>query len=325
VCQTGLWREGETRSPALRQTEVNSMRTIAKVLNRDKYLLLLILPVLLYYVVFHYIPMYGIVIAFKKFSPMKGILDSAWVGFDHFIQFFNSIYFWRLLKNTLLLSLYSLFWGFPVPILFALLLNEVREGIFKKSVQTISYLPHFISVVVVAGMIVNFTTVQGGVINQILGWFGAGPINFLSESGWFRPIYIASSIWQGFGWSSIIYLAAIAGIDPQLYEAAEMDGASRWRKMWHITLPCLLPTTAILFILAVGNLMDVGFEKIILLYNPTTYETADVISTFVYRQGIQQANYSYSTAIGLFNNVINLILLVIVNRVSRKLSETSLW
>jgi putative aldouronate transport system permease protein len=269
--------------------------------------------------------MYGIIIAFKKFSPMKGILDSAWVGFDHFQTFFNSVYFWRLLKNTLLLSIYSLFWGFPVPIIFALLLNEVREGIFKKSVQTISYLPHFISVVVVMGMIVNFTTVQGGVVNQMLGWIGIGPINFLSESGWFRTIYISSSVWQGFGWSSIIYLAAIAGIDPQLYEAAEMDGASRWRKMWHITLPCLLPTVAILFILAVGNLMDVGFEKIILLYNPTTYETADVISSFVYRQGILQANYSYSTAIGLFNNVINLILLVGVNRISRKLSETSLW
>lgn len=301
------------------------MRNFAKVLNRDKYLLLLILPVLLYYAVFHYIPMYGIIIAFKKFSPMKGILGSAWVGFEHFIHFFQSVYFWRLLKNTLLLSVYSLFWGFPVPILFALLLNEVREGIFKKAVQTISYLPHFISIVVIAGMIVNFTTVQGGVINQMLGWFGIGPINFLSESGWFRTIYISSSVWQSFGWSSIIYLAAIAGIDPQLYEAAEMDGASRWRKMWHITLPCLLPTVAILFIMAVGNLMDVGFEKIILLYNPTTYETADVISTFVYRQGIQQANYSYSTAIGLFNNVINLILLVMVNRISRKLSETSLW
>lgn len=301
------------------------MRNFTKVLNRDKYLLLLILPVLLYYFVFHYIPMYGIIIAFKKFSPMKGILGSAWVGFDHFMHFFQSVYFWRLLKNTLLLSVYSLFWGFPVPILFALLLNEVREGIFKKSVQTISYLPHFISIVVVMGMIVNFTTVNGGVVNQMLGWFNIGPINFLSESGWFRTIYISSSVWQGFGWSSIIYLAAIAGIDPQLYEAAEIDGASRWRKMWHITLPCLLPTIAILFIMAVGNLMDVGFEKIILLYNPTTYETADVISTFVYRQGIQQANYSYSTAIGLFNNIINLILLVAVNRISRKLSETSLW
>jgi putative aldouronate transport system permease protein len=298
---------------------------MAKVWNRDKYLLLLIFPVLLYYLVFHYIPMYGIIIAFKKFQPMKGILGSAWVGFHYFQQFFNSVYFWRLLKNTVLLSVYSLVWGFPVPILFALLLNELKESVFKKLVQTISYLPHFISVVVIVGMVVNFTSIQGGIINQALGWFGVQPVNFLGESGWFRSIYVSSSIWQGFGWSSIIYLAAIAGIDPQLYEAAEMDGAGRLRKIWNITLPCLMPTIAILFILNVGNLMDVGFEKIILLYNPATYETADVISTFVYRQGIQQANYSYSTAIGLFNNVINLILLIGVNRLTKKLSETSLW
>jgi putative aldouronate transport system permease protein len=301
------------------------VRTMAKVWNRDKYLLLLIFPVLLYYLVFHYIPMYGIIIAFKKFQPMKGILGSAWVGFHYFQQFFNSVYFWRLLKNTVLLSIYSLVWGFPVPILFALLLNELKENVFKKMVQTISYLPHFISVVVIVGMVVNFTSIQGGIINQALGWFGVQPVNFLGESGWFRSIYVSSSIWQGFGWSSIIYLAAIAGIDPQLYEAAEMDGAGRLRKIWNITLPCLMPTIAILFILNVGNLMDVGFEKIILLYNPATYETADVISTFVYRQGIQQANYSYSTAIGLFNNVINLILLIGVNRLTKKLSETSLW
>lgn len=304
---------------------VIEMQQFTKVLNRDKYLLLLILPVLLYYFVFHYIPMYGVIIAFKNFKPLKGILGSAWVGFDYFTMFFKSVYFWRLLKNTLLLSLYSLLWGFPIPILFALLLNELKEGIFKKSVQTISYLPHFISIVVIVGMIHNFTTVQGGIVNTVIGWFGFGPINFLSEPSWFRDIYVSSSVWQGFGWSSIIYLAAISGIDPQLYEAAEMDGANRWQKMWSITLPCLVPTIVILLILNVGNLMDVGFEKINLLYNPTTYETADVISTFVYRQGIQRADYSYSTAIGLFNNVINLILLVTVNRISKKVSETSLW
>ncbi|MGG1519355.1 ABC transporter permease subunit [Paenibacillus oryzisoli] len=301
------------------------MRHVAKVLNRDKYLLLLILPVLLYYLVFHYIPMYGVIIAFKDFKPLKGILGSAWVGFENFQLFFNSVYFWRILKNTLLLSIYSLLWGFPVPILFALLLNELKEGIFKKLVQTISYLPHFISIVVIVGMIANFTSVNGGIINTVIQWFGGQPINFLSEPGWFRDIYVSSSIWQGFGWSSIIYLAAIAGIDSQLYEAAEMDGANRWQKMWKITLPSLVPTIVILLILNVGNLMDVGFEKINLLYNPTTYETADVISTYVFRQGIQQADYSYSTAIGLFNNVINLILLISVNRISKKVSETSLW
>ena len=301
------------------------MRHITRVLNRDKYLLLLVLPVLLYYFIFHYIPMYGIVIAFKNFKPLLGILGSEWAGFKYFELFFDSPYFWRLLKNTFLLSIYSLLWGFPIPILFALMLNELREGLFKKSVQTISYLPHFISIVVIAGMITNFTSPQGGVINTMLGWFGMEPIHFLTESSWFRDVYISSSIWQSFGWSSIIYLAAISGIDPQLYEAAEMDGANRWQKMWRITLPCLVPTIVILLILNVGNLMDVGFEKINLLYNPTTYETADVISTYVYRQGILSADYSYSTAIGLFNNIINLVLLLSVNRISRKLSETSLW
>jgi putative aldouronate transport system permease protein len=299
-------------------------RNAVKVLNRDKYLLLLILPIIVYYIIFHYIPMYGVIIAFKNFKPLKGILGSAWVGFDYFLQFFNSAYFYRILKNTVLISLYSLLWGFPVPILFALLLNELREGLFKRAVQTISYLPHFISIVVIAGMITSFTSLSG-IINTLIGLFGIKPINFLSESEWFRTIYVSSGVWQSFGWNSIIYLAAIAGIDPQLYEAAEMDGANRWQKMRHITLPGILPTVIILLILNIGNLMDVGFEKINLLYNPATYETADVISTFVYRQGIQQANYSYSTAIGLFNNVINLILLVIVNRLSRKLTETSLW
>ncbi len=268
--------------------------------------------------------MYGVIIAFKNFKPLKGILGSDWVGFKYFIMFFDSVYFWRLLKNTLLISIYSFVWSFPVPIFFALMLNEVREGLFKKAVQTISYLPHFISIVVICGMIVNFTG-QHGIVNTALGWIGIGPIPFLSEPSWFRDIYISSGIWQGFGWGSIIYLAAIAGIDPQLYEAANIDGANRWQKMWYITLPCLVPTIVILLILNAGNLMDVGFEKINLLYNPTTYETADVISTYVYRQGIQRADYSYSTAIGLFNNVINLILLVIVNRISRKVSETSLW
>jgi len=298
---------------------------LSRTITRDKYLLLLIMPVVLYYIVFHYIPMYGVVIAFKDFSAMKGIMGSPWVGFEHFELFFDSYYFERLLKNTLLLSLSTLFWGFPVPILFALLLNELREGLFKKSVQTLSYLPHFISVVVIVGMIANFTSLQNGVVNHLLVWLGFQPINFLSEPGWFRTIFVSSSIWQGFGWGSIIYLAAISGIDQQQYEAADIDGAGRWRKMWHITLPALTPTIVILLILNAGSLMEVGYEKIILLYNPTTYETADVISTFVYRQGIEQANYSYSAAIGLFNNIINMILLISVNRLSKKLTETSLW
>lgn len=296
-----------------------------KTIERDKYLYLLILPVIVYYAVFHYVPMYGIVIAFKKFQPLKGILGSSWVGFRYFEEFFTAPYFWRLLKNTLLLSFYSLVWGFPAPILFALLLNEVRHKLYKRVVQTVSYLPHFISIVVIAGMIVSFTGLREGIVNQALTLIGLQPINFMAEAGWFRTIFVGSGIWQGFGWGSIIYLAAISGIDPQLYEAAEMDGAGRWTRMWHITLPCLIPTIVIMFIMQTGSLMDVGIEKVLLLSNPLTYETADVISTFVYRRGVLNQDYSFATAVGLFNNVINLILLVSVNALSRRLSQSSLW
>ncbi|TMV45846.1 sugar ABC transporter permease [Paenibacillus mesophilus] len=296
-----------------------------KTVERDKYLYLLILPVLIYYVVFHYVPMYGIIIAFKKFQPLKGILGSSWVGFRYFEEFFTAPYFWRLLKNTLLLSFYSLLWGFPAPVLFALLLNEVRHKLYKRLVQTVSYLPHFISIVVIAGMVVSFTGLREGIVNQALVLLGMEPINFMAEPGWFRTIFVGSGIWQGFGWGSIIYLAAIAGIDPQLYEAAEMDGAGRWTRMWHITIPSLIPTIVIMFIMQMGHLMDVGVEKVLLLSNPLTYETADVISTFVYRRGVLNQDYSFATAVGLFNNVINLVLLIGVNALSRRLSQSSLW
>jgi len=303
----------------------NYLTRLFKDLGKDKYLLLLISPVLIYYVVFHYIPMYGIVIAFKDFRPVDGILGSQWAGFKYFQQFFDSIYFGRLLRNTVLLSVYSLLWGFPIPILFALLLNELKDRFFKRAVQTISYLPHFISIVVIAGMIVTFTHPVDGIVNIFLQKFGISSISFLSEPGWFRTIFVSSGIWQHFGWGSIIYLAAIAGINPQLYEAAEIDGAKRWHKVLYITLPGILPTIIILFILNTGNLMDVGFEKVLLLYNPITYETADVIGTFVYRRGIINADFSFAAAINLFNNIINIILLIIVNQISRRLSDTSLW
>ncbi|MBP1991673.1 ABC transporter permease [Paenibacillus eucommiae] len=319
-----LKSSGAASSPVIHQ-ELGKMERLRKNIYRDKYLLIIILPVIAYYLIFHYLPMYGILIAFKKFYPLKGILGSPWVGFTYFEQFFSSIYFWRILKNTLLLSFYSLVWGFPVPIIFALLLNELKDNWFKKTVQTVSYLPHFISIVVISGMIIIFTSPIDGIINYMLGIFGIDPIHFLNESGYFRTIFISSGVWQEFGWGTIIYLAAIAGIDPQLYEAAQMDGANRWHKMKHITLPCLLPTIVILLILNLGSLMNVGFEKIILLYNPTTYETADVISSYVYRRGILEGEYSLSAAIGLFNNVINLVLLVSVNYISRKISDTSLW
>ncbi|MDR2078515.1 MAG: ABC transporter permease subunit, partial [Treponema sp.] len=256
-------------------------------LRRDKLLIMMILPVVVYYILFSYLPMYGVVIAFKDYRPGRGIWGSRWVGLEHFKQFFGGFFFVRLLRNTLLISVYSLVWGFPVPIIFALILNEFKDGVFKRSIQTITYLPHFISVVVICGMIVNFLSPANGIVNIVLEKLIGKRIGFLNESGWFRGIYVGSGIWQGFGWNSIIYLAALSGIDMNLYEAAKIDGAGRLRQIRHISLPGIMPTVVTLFILSVGNLMSVGFEKIILLSNPAIYETADVISTYVYRMGIQ--------------------------------------
>ena len=301
----------------------NSKRLIRDIL-KNRYIYLMLFPAIAYYVIFHYFPMYGVVIAFKDFRAGLGIMRSPWAGLKHFEQFFSSYYCWRLIRNTILLNIYDLIFAFPAPIILALLLSELRSNKYKRIVQTVSYLPHFISVVVVVGFIGNFFS-QNGIINSIIIKFGAGPISFMLESKWFRPIYIGSGIWQDIGWGSIIYLAAISAIDPQLYEAATIDGAGRFRKIVHITIPSILPTVVILLIFRVGGMMSVGFEKVFLMYNPSTYETADVISTFVYRSGFRQAQYSYSAAVGLFNTIVNFILLVIANYTSRALTENSLW
>jgi putative aldouronate transport system permease protein len=293
-------------------------------LARNKYIYLMLLPVVAYYLVFHYEPMYGAQIAFKDFSPGKGIWNSPWVGFKYFKEWFNSVYFWRLMRNTLLINVYDVLFGFPAPIILALLLNEIKSRTFKRTAQTVTYLPHFISLVVVCGLIVDFLT-NDGLINNILNALGLESIPFMIKPEWFRTIYVTSGIWQGVGWGSIIYLAALSGVDPQLYEAATMDGAGRWKQTWHITLPCIMPTIVIMLILRLGQMLNVGAEKILLLYNPSTYETADVISTYVYRRGLLEMNYSYSTAVGLFNSIINFILLVTFNKVSRRITETSLW
>lgn len=291
---------------------------------KSKYVYIMAIPVMLYYLLFYYEPMYGALIAFKNFSPAEGIWGSAWVGLKHFETFFSSYYFERLIMNTLLINIYGVIFSFPAPIILALLLNEVKNKAYKKMVQTVSYLPHFVSLVVIVGMILEFTS-KDGLINDIIAMLGMQRVSFMTKPEWFRTIYIASDIWQGVGWGSIIYLAALANIDPQLYEASKIDGAGRWKQMLHITLPGLAPTVIILLILRIGSLMSVGYEKIILMYNPAIYDTADVISTFVYRKGIQEMSYSYSTAIGLFNSVINFILVVSANFISRKTSETSLW
>jgi len=293
-------------------------------LRINKYIYIMALPVVAYYIIFHYIPIYGIQIAFRDYAPTTGFLNSPFVGFKHFISFFNSYYFWRLIRNTLMINIYELIFGFPMPIIFALLLNEIRRSWFKRTVQTISYLPHFISIVIIAGMMTDFLA-RDGVINQFIVMLGGEAIPFLQKPEWFRTIYVGSGIWQGLGWSSIIYLAAISNIDPTLYEAATVDGAGRFRQVLHITIPGIMPIIIILLILQMGYMMSLGHEKIILLYNPLTYETADVISTYVFRKGILEASYSFSTAISLFNSVINFALLILANYISRRVSETSLW
>ncbi len=292
--------------------------------RRNKELYLLLIPLIAFYIIFKYVPMYGSVIAFQDFSPRLGITGSDWVGFKNFIDFFSDKSFIRILKNTVIISFSSLIFCFPAPIIFALLMNELRSKIFTRSVQTITYLPHFISMVVICGLIRRFT-VDTGFINDIIAFFGGTRSTMLNNPKLFVPIYIISEIWQGLGWGSIIYLAALTGVDQQLYEAAMIDGAGRWKQTLHVTIPAIMPTVVIMFILKIGNILNVGYEKIILLYNPLTYETADVISSFVYRKGLLEQNWGYSAAVGMFNSVINFILLIAANKLSKKYTETSLW
>lgn len=291
---------------------------------RNKTLYFLMIPVIIFYLLFCYKPMYGALIAFKDYTPALGFTDSPWVGFRNFTRFFDSVYFGRLLRNTVLLSFYNLLFGFPAPIILALMLNEVRCSKFKNLTQTITYLPHFISMIVVAGMITNFCMTTG-LINDIIVFFGGTASPLLQNPKFYRTIYVVSSIWQQIGWGSIIYLSALAGVDSQLYEAAAIDGAGKFQQLMHVTLPGISPTIVIMFVMKIGQLMSMGYEKTILLYNPSTYETADIIASYVYRVGLLEQDWSYSTAIGLFNSVINLVLIVMANRISKRLTETSLW
>lgn len=287
-------------------------------------LYLFLLPALIYFIVFHYLPMYGILIAFKDFVATKGIMGSPWVGFKHFERFFESFQFWTLIKNTLGLSVVQLIVGFPLPIFLALMLNQIRSEKYKRFVQTVVYAPHFISVVVLAGMIFVFFS-NNGLINNIILLFGGDPISFMAKPEWFKPLYIASGVWQETGWAAIIYLAALAGVSPELHEAAIMDGANKWQRILHVDIPAIMPTAVILLILSVGSIMNIGFEKAFLLQTPMNQPSAEIISTYVYKMGLQQAQYSFAAAVGLFNAVINLILLIAVNKFSKKLSGTGLW
>jgi len=301
------------------------MRFIRREWRTRKFIYLMSLPVLAFYVIFRYIPMYGVVIAFKQFSPRKGIMGSSWVGLAHFQSFFNSYYSVRIIRNTVMLSLYSLLFNFPAPILLALLLNEVRSNSFRRTVQTITYMPYFISLVVICGIIRDFVK-PNGPISQLIVILGGSDKNLLTLTGAYRSLYIVSDTWQYIGFNSIIYMAAISGVDQELYEAGAIDGIiTRIQRIWYITLPSILPTIAILFILQIGNLMNIGYEKTLLLYNDRIMETSDIISTFTYRKGLLETDYSYAAAVGLFNSVINSTLLVIANMMSRRVSGNSLW
>ena len=304
--------------------KVSFAARVKKDFIRNRSLYILVIPVILFYIMFHYKPMYGAIIAFQDYVPRKGISGSDWVGFDQFIRFFQSPYFFRLIKNTLLLSIYGLVFGFPMPIILALLLNELHHKKYKKVIQTITYLPHFISLVVVTGMIKDFTQ-STGLITDIVVMLGGERSSLIQNPDLYRTIYIVSDIWQGIGWGSIIYLSALSGVDQQLYEAASIDGAGRFKQLLNVTLPGIAPTIIIMLVLRIGQLLGTGYEKTILLYNETTYETADIIASYIYRVGILERNWSYSTAIGLFNSVINLTLILIANKISKKVSETSLF
>jgi len=293
-------------------------------LKKYKYIYLMLLPVLAYYFIFEYLPIGGNLMAFQKFSVTKGIWGSKWIGFDNFTKFLGTYNFWELMRNTVLISVYNLAVTFPAPIILALLLNEIRNVKFKKIVQTITYMPHFISSVVICSMVLIFLSSEG-FVNTIIEFFGGEAIPFMTKAKYFRTIYVLMNLWQSIGWSSIIYIAAIAGIDQELYEAAAIDGAGRWKQCLHITLPGISQTIVILLILQIGKILSVGSEKILLLYNPSIYETADVISTYVYRRTlVEGGNFGYSTAISMFNSVINLILLLSANKISRKVSGSGL-
>ena len=296
-----------------------------KDIRRNKILYLLSIPILLWYLIFCYRPMVGVLMAFQNYNPVKGILGSQWVGMQHFVDFFTGIYAWRIIRNTLALSILDLIFNFPAPIIFALMLNEVKNHYFKKTVQTISYMPYFISMVVMCGIIVDFTSAGGIISTLVANLTGSASQNLLGNPSCFRPIYIISNIWQGLGYGSIIYIAALAGVDQELYEAATIDGAGRWKQTLHITIPSISSTIIIMLILKMGSMLSVGSEKVLLLYSPSTYETSDIISTYVYRMGFESYNYGFSTAVGLFNSVVNTIFLLTTNYFAGKYSETSLF
>ncbi len=297
---------------------------IKKDFKKNHTIYFLLIPLFVYYILFCYGPMYGAIIAFKRYSPALGILGSDWVGFRYFEQFLTSDYFWKIMRNTVVLALYSIIFCFPAPILLALMLNEVKIKWYKKGVQTLTYLPHFISMVIICGLIRNFVA-SDGLIGQITAIFGGTPENLLMQKENFRAIYIISDIWQSIGWNSIIFLAALAGVDQELYDAAVVDGAGRLKQVIHVTIPAIMPTIIVMLILRIGGILSVNGEKVILLYNELIYDTADVIGSFTYRKGLLEQNYSYSAAVGLLMSVVNFFFVTMANKVSKNAGGYNLW
>lgn len=313
------------RDPKPTRTPDNKWVRLWDHFRREWQIYVMLLPTIIWFLVFLYKPMYGLQIAFKDYSIFRGVDGSPWIGWEHFETLFSNDQFIRAVKNTITISFYNLLFGFPAPIILALMFNEVLHASYKRTAQTIVYLPHFISSVIIAGIVITAFSPTVGVINAVIGWFGLDPIYFLTQPQWFRPIFVGTGIWQEAGFGSIVFLAAIAGVNPSLYESAAMDGANRWQMMWKITIPSILPTILIMLIIRIGNIMEVSFELVVLLYQPSTYETADVVNTWVYRQGLQSGQYDLAAAAGLFNAVVAFVLVMTANTLSRRFSRTSLW
>ena len=301
-----------------------TLAAFARDLRKYKLVYIMLVPVIVYYVIFHYLPMFGVVIAFQNFKPARGIAGSDWVGLKNFVDFFEGPYATRLIVNTVVLSVLQIAIGFPAPILLALLFNEMRGNRYKRVCQTLTYMPHFISLVVICGIVRVFTS-STGLITTICTWFGMPRVNLLAQPQYYRAIYVLSGVWQSIGWGSIIYLATLTNADPALFEAAELDGANRLQKIIHINLPLLVPIIAIQLIMRVGSLMSEGADKTILLYSPVTYDTSDIIASYVYRTGLERQSYSTASAVGLFNSLINMLLVVFANWFSRTFVNESLW
>ncbi|MCU6792856.1 ABC transporter permease subunit [Paenibacillus sp. WQ 127069] len=305
-------------------SKIELTKTIKKIIrNYDLYLLLL--PTLAYFIVFHYVPMYGLQIAFKNFNPVKGILGSPWVGFDNFERFFESYQLGTIIRNTLGISIYELFVAFPAPIILALMINQLTNERFKRFVQTVTYAPHFISTVVVVGIVYLLLSPQTGAVNNLLGLFRIDPVFFMGSADWFKTVFVFSGIWQNIGWGTIIYLASLTGVNPEFHEAAVVDGATKLQRVMFIDIPAIMPTVIIMLIMNMGHMMSVGFEKVYLMQNQLNVDSSETIQTYVYKAGLVQAQYSYASAIGLFNTVINFILLITVNKIAKSLKQTSLW